>query len=438
MSLVLNVEILGEFKKLTQATSGAQDSLGDMNKRAQSVSKSISRAFAAIGIGLSFKMIANELKEASKAAIEDSKSQALLANALRNTLDATDDQIAATEEIIRQYQFSAAVADDKLRPAYQKLALATKDTTQANKLLGVALDVAAGTGKDLDVVAQAMARSLAGSDTALLKLIPSLKGSKDPMNDLATAFAGASEKAANLDPYARMKTVFDDLQETVGMALLPILEKFSKWVASPEGQEKLQSFINLVTGLAGKFEVLAGWVIDNGEAFVNMSGFIVAAGLAIKGASVALGIYNGVAAIAAARTAAIAAANVAVGTTATAATGATTRFTVATRAHTAAMAANPILLALLIATGLSGDAPQGEPKPAPKRDDQGRIIPLVPNSPLTTPQPTRPNTGFNFGGATVNNNITINTPKVNAQDIVNTLNTSTRNGYTGTLRSLRE
>jgi hypothetical protein len=57
---------------------------------------------------------------------------------------------------------------------------------------------------------------------------------------------------------------------------------------------------------------------------------------------------------------------------------------------------------------------------------------------MISPVPTAPKTGFNFGTGQVTNNVTINTPKVDAQGIVNTLNTATRNGYTGTLRSLKE
>lgn len=416
MSLVLNVEILGEFKKLTQATQGAQDSLSDMNKRAQSVSKSIGRAFAAIGIGLSFKMIANELEEASKAAIEDAKSQALLANALRNTIKATDDQIASTEEVIRQYQFSASVADDELRPAYQKLALATKDTTRANELLGVALDVAAGTGKSLDVVSQAMARSLAGSDTALLRLIPSLKGSKQPMEDLAAAFAGASEKAADTDPYKRMNIVFGELQEQVGMALLPSLEKFSSWVASPEGQEKLNAFVTLITGLAGKFDILAGFIVDNADAFIQWSGIIVGVGIAIKALTTTLGIYSTVASAVAARNAAIAASQTAIGTTAAGAAVKVGALGAALR-----LAAGIIGVASLVLL-LGGDAPK-TPQVPQMRDDNGQIIPTVRNAPLTTPQPNRSNTDFNFQRQSVGNNVTINVnnPNATASDIIKKL-----------------
>lgn len=351
MSLILNVEILGEFKKLTAATTGAQSELQSMNKRAAAVSKTINRAFAAIGVGLSFRWIANELEDAAKAAIEDVKSQELLANALRNTINATDDQIASVEGVIKKYQFASSVADDELRPAYQKLALATKDTAKANDLLGVALDAAAGTGKSLDQVALAMAKSLAGSDTALMKLIPSLKGSKTPLEDLAKAFDGAAEKAANTDPYQRMKIIFDEVQEQIGMALLPTLEKFSTWVASPEGQQKLQDFIDLVSGLAGKFEILAGWAIDNADAIIAWSEFIAIAGVGLKIFTTGLTLTKTAAELMAAKATIAAAANTAVGTSAKAATPLLWGMNTAAAATAASLA---LVAAGAVASGIGG------------------------------------------------------------------------------------
>jgi len=436
MSLVLNVEILGEFKKLTAATQGAQTDLQKMSKRADSASKAISRSFAAIGVGLSFRFIANELEEAGKAAIADVKSQELLANALRNTMKATDDQIASVESVIKKYQFSASVADDELRPAYQKLALATKDTARASDLLGIALDVAAGTGKGLDIVSQAMAKSLAGSDTALLKLIPSLKGSKTPMEDLAKAFGGAAEKAANTDPYQRMKIIFNDLQETVGMALLPTLEKFAAYIASPEGQEKLNKFIELVTGLAGKFEILATFAIDNADAIVAWSGVLLGVGVTIKVLTTTLGIYNGVATLFAARNAAAAASAAAVGV---AAAGAVPGITAMNVSAGALLATLGLLTAGAIGAAFGGfmqgkQLGQDALAISGPKNDPFKYFPGGPGQSV----PATPAPGTPAAGARGNVNITINTPKVNAQDIVNTLNQATRNGYTGTLRSLKE
>jgi len=274
MSLVLNVEILGEFKNLTAATKGAQTQLQQMNKRASSVSRGITKAFAAIGIGFSLGVIKRELEEAAKAAVEDTKSMTLLATAMENTGKASKVQIAEAEKAIKAMQLQTSVADDDLRPAYQKLFIATGNVTESNRLLKIALDASAATGKSLDSVSQAMAKSLAGSDTALLKLIPSLKGAKDPLAELEKTFAGAAEAAANTDPYQRMQIIFGEMQEQIGMALLPVLNEFSTWLATPEGQEKLQGLIDLVVALIGNFTTLLGWVVDNKEAFLVLIGVI--------------------------------------------------------------------------------------------------------------------------------------------------------------------
>jgi len=407
MSLVLNVEILGEFKKLTQATQGAQNSLSDMNKRAQSVSKSITRAFGAIGLGLSFKFLANELEDAAKAAIEDTKSQVLLANALKNTMDVSDEQIKSVEKTIKAYQLSASVADDQLRPAYQKLALATKDTTKANELLGIALDVSAGTGKGLDIVAQAMAKSIAGSDTALLKLIPSLKGSKTPIEDMAAAFKGAATEAANLDPYQRMQVIFGEIQEKLGAALLPVLDDFATWMATPKGQETLQEVADAAANVLTELTKTAKWAVANKDWLLPLVAGVGVFKTTVTAIGTITGAINGV----------TAAVNVL-----KAATGGT-------------------LLASLGALGIGaagagvGGFQQGS--------TAGQTANIYSGGAKQTTDPFAGlgkigTKGYVAPKTTNNVTVNINTPKVNAQDIVNTLNNATKNGFTGNLRALKE
>ena len=212
MSLVLNVEILGEFKNLTKATQGAESQLSKMNKTANRISSGMIRALGAIGVGFSLAAVTRELEESAKAAVEDQKSMNLLALAMKNVTGTTDAQVKSAEKLINRMQFTSGVADDELRPAFQKLFIATKDVEESSRLLAIALDTSAATGKDLDAVSQAMAKSLAGSDTALLRLIPSLKGAKDPMAELEKTFKGAAAEAANTDPYQRMQVLFGEMQ----------------------------------------------------------------------------------------------------------------------------------------------------------------------------------------------------------------------------------
>ena len=299
MSLVLNVEILGEFRNLTKATQGSQSELSKLNKKITGFSKTAKSAFASIGVGLSFAFIARELGDATKAAIEDTKSQALLAKQLETSTGATKDQIAAVEKSIGAMSRQAGVADDTLRPAMSTLIRNTGSITESQKLMAIALDVSAGTGKSLDAVALALSKSFNGNDQALVKLLPSVKGMKDPLTELAKQFQGASDAAANNDPMARMTIIFGELQEKIGMALLPTLSKLSTWLASPGGTEALtlisDALVTILTDAIG----VAKWAVANKNWLLPLATGIGAVTAAWKVATAGVAAYNAVAAIAA-------------------------------------------------------------------------------------------------------------------------------------------
>jgi hypothetical protein len=240
MSLVLNVEILGEFKKLTAATQGANKQLKGMGDRSKKISQGIRRAFATIGVGLSFAAIVKGFKDTTKAAQIDIKGREQLTLAIENNTDASEDQIKGIHEYIAATEIASAISDDELRPAFANLVRATKDVTKSQKLMEVALDVSAGTGKSLEAVTQAMGRALNGSNTALNRLVPSLKNSKNPMEDLAAAFKGANEEASKQKTWERFEIIMGNLQEMIGEVLLPILEDFSDWFT--KAYPKVQDF----------------------------------------------------------------------------------------------------------------------------------------------------------------------------------------------------
>ena len=306
-TLALNVEILGEFKKLTDATRGAENQLSGLNKTTSAISSGMIKALGAIGVGFSLGFIKDQFEQAAKAAVEDVKSQQLLAIAMENTGNATAATVAEAEASIKAMQLQSSVADDILRPAFQKLFIATGNVTDSNRYLQIALDTSAATGIELDSVTQAMAKSLAGQDTALLKLIPSLRGVEDPLSELEKTFAGAAEAAADTDPYQRMNIIFGEMQEQVGMALLPILNEFSDWLATPEGQAKLQEIVDGIVAIIEEMIEAVKWVDANKDwllpmvaaiggvttawnlATVAVNGFKTAAGIAafVSGSAVA-------------------------------------------------------------------------------------------------------------------------------------------------------
>lgn len=208
--------------------------------------KGLAGGFAA---GLSLSALASGLQAAGKAAAEDTKSSALLANQLRNSTGATDLQIASTEEYIRAMQLQTAIADDELRPAMSALVMATGDVTKAQDLLSLATDLAAAKGIGLQTAANAIAKATAGQTTQLFRLVPTLRNAGDWMQALQMQTKGAAVAAAENDPYQRLNVIMGELQEQIGVALLPNLNELADWLTDPETQAGIQSIIQSFTDL---------------------------------------------------------------------------------------------------------------------------------------------------------------------------------------------
>jgi len=245
----------------------AQKSMG-------SLGSTMKKTLGAVGLTVGVGALVNQLNRAGKAAAQDAKSQGLLALALRNTVDATDAQISAVEKSIAKMELMASIPDDVIRPAFAGLVRATGDVTQATGLMELALDVAAGTGKDVGTVSAALAKAYAGQGTALNKLIPGIANATDKFGFLQEKFAGSAAEAANLDPYQRMNLIFGNLQEAIGKYLLPYLQDFAKWLASPPGQEKLQAiavtFGTIVTAVGN----MVSFLLDNTWLVKTVAGLI--------------------------------------------------------------------------------------------------------------------------------------------------------------------
>lgn len=185
--------------------------------------------------GASVGAVIDQLSKAVTAAAEDAEQQKQLQIAIQNNTDATGAQAAAVEDMIGKMQFQKAVSDGELRPALGNLVRATQDVTKAQELLGLALDISAGTGKDLQTVSIALAKAQTGNIGALTRLgIPldaTAVKSKDLgaiQADLADRFKGASDAAANsaAGGMRKLQIALDEAYETVGNAVIPIMEDY--------------------------------------------------------------------------------------------------------------------------------------------------------------------------------------------------------------------
>jgi hypothetical protein len=133
-------------------------------------------------------------------------------------------------------QFQKAVSDSELRPSLATLVRATGDVTKAQSLMNLALDISAGTGKDLQTVSLALAKAQAGNVGALTRLGVSLDANAVKTKDfdaitreLSYTFKGAADAAANSADggFKKLKIAVDELYETVGGKLAPTLGDYA-------------------------------------------------------------------------------------------------------------------------------------------------------------------------------------------------------------------
>jgi hypothetical protein len=215
---------------------GSKAAARDINKLGKNFDKFAGKVGKAFGLAAAASA-AFAIKvgiDSVKAAIADEKSQALLANSLRNTTGATDAAIASTEAWIDQIQRTFGEVDDNLRPALSKLASVTGSVTDAQALLGLALDVSAGGSVDLDAATNAVTKALQGNYKALKNLGVPITDAMVKSKDLnavlaltAKTFGGAAATRANTFEFRmkRLAIAFDEAKETLGTALMPVLEE---------------------------------------------------------------------------------------------------------------------------------------------------------------------------------------------------------------------
>jgi len=223
-SVVINLAAEFTGKKAFKQAETATDRL---NKNVTNLAKGIIGAFS-VGKILAFS------KASIRAAAQDQKAQQQLALALKNVGLGRD--AATAEGYIQRLQSEFGIVDDKLRPAYQTLAIATRDTAEAQRLMGIAMDVSAANGLDLSTVSKALSKAYLGNNTALSKLGVGIskadlktKSFKEITDQLALTFAGSATTAASgyqgaLD---KLAVASNNFKESIGTGLIEALQILS-------------------------------------------------------------------------------------------------------------------------------------------------------------------------------------------------------------------
>jgi len=243
----VKIDIATEFtgKKAFKQAETATDKL---NKGVKNLARNLGLAFGTAAV-------INYAKASVRAAADDQKAQTQLALALKNVGLARD--AASTEQYINRLETEFGILDDLLRPAYQRLAVATKSSAESQRLLNLALDISASTGKDVNAVTTALSRAYLGNNTALTRLGVGLtkadlktKSFEEITTQLADTFAGSASAAANTfsGQLAILSVGAANASEIIGTGLIDALTELGENTSAAD--------------LANNMKLTAGYIAD--------------------------------------------------------------------------------------------------------------------------------------------------------------------------------
>lgn len=272
-SRTLKLSILGDIDQLKRSLDTGSKEVQSFGSKLGDFGKKAGLAFAAAGAAAA--VYAGKLAvDGVKAAIADAAAQDRLALTLKNVTGATNAQIKSTEDYITKTSLAFGVTDDDLRPSLERLARATGDVEKAQKLQALAIDIAAGSGKSLEAVSNALAKAQEGNTAALGKLGVGLSAATLKtlsMDEITKKLADTFENQASVKAETfqgkmdRLKIAFDEGKETVGSfildAITPMVTIFVDKVIPTLAKMAENIGTNLKDPLNGVKDILTDFVV---------------------------------------------------------------------------------------------------------------------------------------------------------------------------------
>jgi len=234
------INIIGQFQK--KGFNDADKAFGKLEKSAKSLGR-------VIGVSLSAAAITAYSKKAISAANADIKSQRLLAVSLNNVGLAYAK--VDVEQFIQRLQEQTGILDNELRPAFAQLAQITGSVRRSQELLGLAFDVSAGSGKDINSVVDILTKAFLGNTKGLKSLNLAYTDAELKAMDfnkvvtiLSQQFAG--QGAASVEGFEGKMNLLNvaasNATETIGVSLITALELLSADNSIETATKKMKGF----------------------------------------------------------------------------------------------------------------------------------------------------------------------------------------------------
>lgn len=187
---------------------------------------------AAAGIGAAIFAGIDFVKQAA----EEEAGIKRLAAAVDAAGGSWEKQGAGIEEVIRQRQ-KLAFSDDDLRSSLALLTAITGDSDEALRRQAVAMDFARGANIDLGTASKLLGKVTDETVNVLGRYGIRVKEGADATDVLALVqqkFSGQSQAFADstAGKWARVNIAFDNIKETIGAALLPVVTKLADKLAT--------------------------------------------------------------------------------------------------------------------------------------------------------------------------------------------------------------
>jgi hypothetical protein len=272
----ISIPITGTSAPLRKELKKAQAELSAFGKAQAQWAQASSLAYGVVGSAAAQFAISSV-----RAALDDQKSQALLAQQLIATTGARQAQIDGVEKYITATMMATNITDDQLRPALAQLVRVTGSASEAQDLLTLAANVSVGAQRELGSVVTALGRAYNGNYGALTKLGITIDETAvqsrgfAAVTDELTAKFGGSAQAATETLAGRVENLgirFGELQETLGTLLLPAVD---------DATTKLLDLAKAVD---------SGDVSDLGSSIFNLAGGIKDLAFTITGVGIAQGL----------------------------------------------------------------------------------------------------------------------------------------------------
>ena len=228
------------------------------------LNKSVKSLASTFGIAFGTTAVVAFAKASVRAFIQDDNAARSLGITLKNLGLETGNTSKYVNEMISDLEKQTGVLDDDLRPAMDRLLRATMSVTKAQQLLGLALDISAGTGKDLTTVTQGLQKAYLGNNASLGRLGVGLSKAELTSSSfeeiqlrLTELFAGQASSAA--ESYAgqlnKLTIAGNNAKEVIGKGIIQALTESSG------------SFNNATTDIENYAKAISDLIVDFGRFF---------------------------------------------------------------------------------------------------------------------------------------------------------------------------